>query len=683
MQPDNLLKTRIEQALKEGARDFGPDEIDALAETVNIHHQELEYQNSELRRIHAELEDSRQRYLSLFNDAPVGYLVCDHKMMVLAANHTFRKLLNLQTCEGQPFHHFIHPDSQDAFYLFCRHQLVDFESGFLELFLVNGEKKIPVRMDLNKLGTPEEVEFRIAITDLSAMKAEQKAHLESELRNRLLTELTLEGILIHRNGKPRDMNVALTKLFGQTKELLLQRNFLEFVHPDDLDLVLSNLKLDYAPPYEIRMVRDDNTSFYAEIEARNFIENEEVWRVSAIRDISGHKAMIEVITQAKELAEESERLKSAFLANMSHEIRTPMNGILGFTELLQNDNLGHDEKEHYIKIIRKSGQRMLDTVNDLIDISRISTGDMPIVMSEFFLDEMLESLFQFFRPLAQEKGIGLELDVNPALQSAIVSTDHNKLTSILTNLLKNAIKFTDYGTVKISVNQSGESINFSVKDTGAGIPADRLEAVFNRFVQADIMDPKAKQGSGLGLTIARAYAEMLGGAIKATSEVGSGSEFVFAMPASIMLSATSEITPELLEPSANDTPPQALNILVAEDDDISYLFLETILEPLGQVYRAGNGLEAVAITRQNPALDLILMDVKMPGINGHQATMQIREFNQNIIIIAQSAYALAGDMEPALEAGCNGYITKPIRKHDLYDLINSLTGISHPNSELS
>jgi PAS domain S-box-containing protein len=233
---------------------------------------------------------------------------------------------------------------------------------------------------------------------------------------------------------------------------------------------------------------------------------------------------------AKVKAEESDRLKSAFLANMSHEIRTPMNGILGFAELLKRPEYSGEEKEKFVAIIEKSGRRMLNILNDLIDISKIEAGQMEVLKSETNLSEMLWHLNSFFNPEASAKGIKLSCSFPAKPSPFLIVTDKEKLYAILTNLIKNALKFTHAGQVSFGFETTGSMLKFYVKDTGIGIPSDRQQAIFDRFVQADIADKSAYQGAGLGLAITKAYVEMLGGDIMVESIENVGSSFYFALP---------------------------------------------------------------------------------------------------------------------------------------------------------
>jgi hypothetical protein len=233
---------------------------------------------------------------------------------------------------------------------------------------------------------------------------------------------------------------------------------------------------------------------------------------------------------AKEKAEESDRLKSAFLANVSHEIRTPMNGILGFSALLSESELSGEEQQEYISIIQKSGARMLNIINEVIDISKIESGQMEINIQETNVNKQIEYIYNLFKPEAESKKIVLNYKLLE--NDATIKTDREKLYAILTNLVKNAIKFTDKGYIEIGVMSRLSELEFWIKDTGIGIHIDRQKAVFERFVQADVSDIQARQGAGLGLSITKAYVEMLGGRIWVESEYGNGATFYFTLPSS-------------------------------------------------------------------------------------------------------------------------------------------------------
>jgi len=379
------------------------------------------------------------------------------------------------------------------------------------------------------------------------------------------------------------------------------------------------------------------------------------------------------LVHAKERAEESDRLKSAFLANMSHEIRTPMNGILGFADLLKNTDVNSEEHLNYIKIIEKSGNRMLSIINDIVDISKIEAGLMEVKKTESNINEQIEYIYTFFKTEVEAKGMTLLYRNTLTSKEAIIRTDREKIFAILTNLVKNAIKYTNEGSIEFGYNKKGDVLEFYVKDTGIGVSKDRKEAIFERFIQADIVDKMARQGAGLGLSISKAYVEMLGGNIWLESEEGKGSTFFFTLPYNAKYEE--KIEGQYNEESnslANRSDPEisGLKILIAEDDETSSSLITIFVKKLcREILNTKKGLETIEVCRNNPDIDLILMDIKMPDLDGYEATRRIRQFNKGVIIVAQTAYGLTGDREKAIDAGCNEYIAKPINKTELLALI--------------
>jgi len=363
---------------------------------------------------------------------------------------------------------------------------------------------------------------------------------------------------------------------------------------------------------------------------------------------------------AFEKALESDRLKSAFLANMSHEIRTPMNGILGFAQLLREPNLTFGEQKKFLGIIEKSGARMLNIINDIVSISKIESGQMEISFSETNVNEQIEFVYNFFKPTVEINGIKLIAKNTLPSSEAVIKTDREKIYAILINLVGNATKFTHSGSIEFGYEKKGKYLEFFVKDTGIGIPDEKKEIIFERFRQGSESMTRGYEGAGLGLSISKVYVEMLDGKIWVESELGEGTTFYFTIPYNA--EAESKIIPqESSSKIKTDDVNNKLKILIAEDDESSELFLSTAIDKYIQVvFKARNGFEAVEICRRNPDIDLILMDMRMPEMNGNEATVQIREFNKEVVIIAQTAYGLSGDREKAIAAGCNDYISKPI-----------------------
>jgi PAS domain S-box-containing protein len=411
----------------------------------------------------------------------------------------------------------------------------------------------------------------------------------------------------------------------------------------------------------------------------------------------GHKALLEIfqditerknneaeLIKAKEKAIESDRLKSAFLANISHEIRTPMNGILGFAELLKKPDLSGDQQQEYIGIIKKSGDRMLNIINDIVDISKIEAGLMLLNITETDIHQQTEFIYTFLKPQAERKGIQFLFKNGLESKEFIIKSDREKLYAILTNLVKNAIKYTDKGSIEFgyTLKPSGKSsvseiaavaepaeaeLEFYVKDTGIGIPKGRQLAIFDRFVQADIADTRAFQGAGLGLSISKSYVEMLGGKLWVESDEGIGSTFFFTTPCN---SVEKSIINKVLPVEFDENSIKNLKILIVDDDEASSLLLSLVLKKYSkEIFTAQSGHEAIDICRTIPDLDIILMDMKMPGTDGYEATKQIRQFNSSVIIIAQTAFSLPGHKQKAIESGCNDYISKPITIASLKNMV--------------
>lgn len=389
-----------------------------------------------------------------------------------------------------------------------------------------------------------------------------------------------------------------------------------------------------------------------------------------IYDITDKKNAENDLKEALEKAQESDRLKSAFLANMSHEIRTPMNGILGFTELLKEGGLDKEDQEKYINIIEGSGQRLLNIINDLIDISKLEADQMIISISEVIVHEEIETIIDFFKPEIERKGLRFICHEEKSESPKSIKTDREKLTAIFTNLLKNAIKFTYEGYIELGYQVKDEYFEFFVKDTGIGIPKDYHLTIFDRFIKEHHELSRVYEGSGLGLSIAKSYVELLGGKIWLESEKGKGSVFYFTIPYDLYDENEETIVDQVAITTTHGHS-KNLSILIVEDEETIDHYLTILARKIGrEIHHAETGLEAVEMCRKNMDIDLVLMDIRMPEMGGYEATRLIRKFNKDVVIIAQTAYALDGDREKAIEAGCNDYLTKPINRDVFFDIID-------------
>uniref|UniRef100_UPI003567FC1E ATP-binding protein n=1 Tax=Lutibacter sp. TaxID=1925666 RepID=UPI003567FC1E len=335
--------------------------------------------------------------------------------------------------------------------------------------------------------------------------------------------------------------------------------------------------------------------------------------------------IMDELEEQKNKAEESDKMKSAFLANMSHEIRTPMNGILGFTDLLKTTDYSSEKHAKFIDIIQQSGNRMLNTINNIIEVSKLESGIEKPILTEVNIKEIINELSNFFSAEATSKGLDFIFTEKDSALSQPFYTDEYKLNSILTNLIKNALKFTKKGTIEISYMLHNSFVEFWIKDTGIGISYDKQASIFEEFVQADFSHSSGFEGSGLGLSICKGYVHLLKGEITLESEPNYGSTFYVRIPNSNegqhLFSKNTESVilegPFLLK----------YTILIAEDDETSFLYLESILDTITEsIIHAKNGIEVVDIAKSTKNIDIILMDIKMPHLNGFEATEEIRKF---------------------------------------------------------
>jgi PAS domain S-box-containing protein len=372
------------------------------------------------------------------------------------------------------------------------------------------------------------------------------------------------------------------------------------------------------------------------------------------QDITKRIRAEQELIKAKEHAEESDRLKTAFMNNISHEIRTPLNGILGFSQLMADPDLTKDERAHYYSIVKSSSHRLMNTVTDFMDMSLIASGNQEVQKKLFAPGDLLDEIYNRFLPIGKTKNLALSLQIPPATSKLYINSDQELLHNVLSHLVDNAIKFTDQGRVSLGFETKGNEFEFFITDTGVGINKEVQPTIFDKFMQENVSNTRGHEGCGLGLPIAKGIVELLGGRIWFESGKGQGSAFYFTIPVEM----AADKIPVNHETGLN-TNGKPL-ILIAEDDLSGSLLLERILRKQGvDILVVNDGQKAVAACRQNPVISLVLMDLKMPVLDGFEATKQIKSFKPSLPIIAITAYALSGDENRALKAGCDDYIAKP------------------------
>jgi PAS domain S-box-containing protein len=384
-------------------------------------------------------------------------------------------------------------------------------------------------------------------------------------------------------------------------------------------------------------------------------------------DITERKEIVEELIRSKEKAEEGDKLKTAFLHNISHEIRTPMNAIVGFSALLGEPEVNEKTRKSYIEVIMQSSNHLLSIITDIVDISNIEANLINTYKNEVPINTTIRSLCKQFIPKAAEKNISMFCETGLSDSDALILTDKSKLSQILSNLVSNAIKFTDKGTIKIGYKLVDNFLEFCISDTGIGISPEHHARIFDRFYQVSSAMERLYEGTGLGLAISKAYVEHLGGKIWLSSEPGKGTSFFFTIPYEKQVATTIAFTENKVPDDYVFTVKKV--ILVAEDIESNFKLIRYFLSDSNvEVLHAYNGKEAVEKCLSTGKIDLILMDIKMPVMDGYTAVKLIREKNTIIPIIAQTAYI--DDKEKAIECGCSGFISKPFDKKSLFKVLH-------------
>ena len=514
--------------------------------------------------------------------------------------------------------------------------------------------------------------------------------LSKEFINKLekTTNSSIEFINVNNNNidEKHKINSVIELKDSQNKtiaKLLFKRNF--DVYFENITNLLYFIILAFFIGLLINLIYTRSLVYYPLDLVRNILENGNVESIKLLKATSGEfsrignlfeensNQKIELIN-AKLKAEEGDRLKSSFLANLSHEIRTPMNAINGFTDLLINTKLSEEEKIEYLNVIDKSGRNLVSIIDDLIEMSKIDSNQIKPNYTNLNLESCINELHSAIKitiPKSKNLDFYIIKSENPAVFNII--TDEIKLKQIIINLITNAIKFTDEGHIAFgyTIDNKKKKIIFTIKDTGLGIDKDNHKHIFDRFKQID-NDASIKAGGlGLGLAISKAYVDMMGGMITLESKVNEGSVFSFSIP--LKYDENNTITVQPINNKEVSKGEEVGTILIAEDDNINFLLFQKIIQSKNyKIIRAVNGQEAVDICIKNPNIDLVLMDIKMPIMNGFEALEKIKTIRPKLIVIAQTAYSSSDDEEKIFKAGFYGYLTKPINREKLFAVLNDV-----------
>ncbi len=522
------------------------------------------------------------------------------------------------------------------------------EKGFIEPILSSSKEKNPYRIEENKLILEHQINYR----------------------GDYYGTIVITGNTTHLNKKINQQVLVVIAI-------LLGMLLFAFIIANQIQKVISSPILRLAKfAREVSM----NANYDVEIETHSqdeigqlYSEFNQMLKQIKVREEARDKAELK-LEEAKNKAEESDKLKSAFLANMSHEIRTPMNAILGFTELLTMDNamITDKEREHYVKLIHNSGNNLLHLIDDIIDISKIEAGQLKIKEETCQVNQLLHNICESYQEIKKQKGkphIDIKLKKEVDEKEVVIKTDPIRLQQVLSNLIDNALKFTENGYIEFGFTQYPDHrILFYVKDTGIGMNKEKKDLVFDRFLKLEDDKSRLYRGAGLGLAISKSLIELLGGDIWVESNLGEGSIFYFSIPR------------KKIEEPAQQEDHEAINgkssfnwkgktILIAEDEPANAAYLKEVLRMTNvTILIASNGKEAVQKARENK-IDLILMDIKMPEMNGFQASKEIKSIDQKIPIISQTAYAMPGEREKSKEAGMIEHLIKPIKPKLLLNVI--------------
>lgn len=458
------------------------------------------------------------------------------------------------------------------------------------------------------------------------------------------------------------------EVMDQLKKLVPENSYLPIlvltadVTPQSKQKALSGGASDFlTKPFDLVEVglRIKNLLYTVYLQKQLLNQNQILENKVKERTLELENQNIELIA-AKEKAEASDRLKSAFINNISHEIRTPLNGILGFGQILSDENLTKEERETYSQMLNQSSLRLVNTVTNIMDIAMLNSGNQKIFTNQFDPEQAIFEVSTKFIVPCREKGINLILSPSPLRSKIKLTTDIEMFNKIIFQLIDNAVKFTHQGSVTIGFEKQENDLIFFVKDSGIGISDEKQRLVFDSFIQEDDAMTRKYEGNGLGLAIAKGFVELLNGKIWFNSEKGSGSKFYFSIPY--------KNDEKEVELKKSDEKPENVirTILVAEDDEANFMLLKAILNMSSlNILHAENGSQAIDMTLFNPEIELILMDIKMPEVDGFEATSQIKSFRPELPIIVLTAYSNSEDKEMAFKSGCDDFLTKPIRREIL------------------
>jgi PAS domain S-box-containing protein len=650
--------------------DLSPHDLKVLLHEFGVYQVELETQNEELRETREQLRDARDRYQALYDFAPVGYLTLDAGGFIRESNLAAARLFGRSRAEltGRQLQTLLDSAGSGRLAELLEERIAGVQEARV------GERGRHLRLDLAPGQEEDDGGFWVTAIDVTETRQAEKERNRGERRFHTLAETSPLGIFeADHAGRFSYVNRQWEKITGLSAERSLHFGWTAAIHPEDRPRVAGEWsgRIGEGPwSQEFRLNRGDGTEAWARMLSTpsGMMGQRPTGYVGTLEDITALRHAERGMLRAKKEAEEANRAKSEFLANMSHEIRTPLTVTIGALDLLL-DFVSDDRQRQLVEMAASSSESLLRLLNDILDFSKIEAGKMDLHLESCSLKDCLEKVLTLFELEARKKGLRLSVDLRPGLPEIIVS-DQERLQQVLRNLVSNAVKFTEQGEITMGAEPAEGAVRFFVRDTGIGIPPEKIEQLFRTFSQLDPSRTRKYGGSGLGLAICKALVALMGGKIGVENFPGEGCLFHFTLPLREAPATSEGATAE------ETTGVMALlhaRILLVDDDDMVRSMVEAILSRWQcEVVTAATGAEAVR-TWETEDFDLILMDIQMPKMDGLEATRRIREMesqsNTHIPIIALTAHVRSEDQRECLDAGMDAWVTKPIDTRLLYQTI--------------
>lgn len=611
------------------------------------------------------LAESENRYRNLFEISPVGIMIINKDGYIIKTNKTISQILgyDINELEGMDVRNLVLPEEKERVEQDIKKILKD---GIYKHEIINRRKDGRL-VYLNLIEVPTILTTGDeGILSIAVDITEKKAYEEQIIKlSTAIEQSPLSVVITDTDGYIEYVNETASKVSQYEREELLGAKtsvFKSGLTPVEVYRQMWNtIKAGMIWKGELCNRKKNGEYYWEDVNISPITDEKGKIKnfIGIKNDITTRKITEEALIEAKNKLEKADQLKTIFLNNISHEIRTPLNGILGFAELLTNSNLLPEEREEYVKDLKISTKRLLLTIQSYVDIAQIVSGTMKVSNKFFKPENILYSLVEEFEKTCLKNTLDKKISIPDDLKMFEIFSDPELIYKALTYILDNAIKFTDSGIIELGLSENNGKISFFIKDTGIGIPKDKLNSIFDLFTQISEGTTKKYEGSGVGLSIVKGIANLLNANVIVESEPEKGSTFYFIVP----YDSKKYITPIK---ETTYVSPKKHKVLVVEDERLNYLFLKKILEKTGaDIIYTSNGIDAIKAVKENPDIDLILMDLKMPKIDGYEATRQIRSFQKKVPIIAVSAYAMGGEAEKAIEAGCNDYIAKPFEVETL------------------